>query len=83
MHTILVIVIGLCVLIACLVAGRLMTSARMGALYFLPIWLIGAALNLWIGVTRAGYAFSAELPIFVIVFGIPAVAALVAWRQLR
>ena len=33
-----------------------------------------------IGVTRAGYPISAELPIFLLVFGVPAALALCAWR---
>lgn len=83
MHTMLVMSGGLALLIACLVAGRSMGNPARGALMFLPLWLGASALNMWIGVTRAGYPASAELPIFLLVFGAPAVVALLAWRWLK
>jgi hypothetical protein len=40
-----------------------------------------AAINMWIGVARAGYAFKEELPIFLLIFLLPAAAAvLVRWK---
>jgi hypothetical protein len=35
---------------------------------------------LWIGVARAGYSFAEELPIFLLVFGIPVAAAILLVR---
>lgn len=47
---------------------------------FIPLWLVAALVNLWIGVSRAGYSVMEELPIGLVVFGVPALAALViAW----
>ena len=54
-----------------------------GALIFLPLWLVGAGINLYLGVKTAGYSVREELPIFLLVFAIPAVAALLAWWKLR
>ncbi len=84
MHTIKVIAGGLVLLGLCLLAGRwlggpagLATAARL----FIPLWLIGAGINLWVGVSRAGYTVADEAPIFLLVFAVPAaVALLVAWR---
>src|ERR1017187_343805 len=45
------------------------------ALAFLPIWLIGAGINLRMGVCKAGYSIKDEAPIFLIVFAVPAAAA--------
>jgi len=46
--------------------------------------LVAAAVNMWIGVTRAGYSVAEEAPIFLIVFAVPAaVALLVAWALTR
>ena len=59
-------------LVACLIAGHFAATVSRGALAFLPLWFIGAGVNMWIGVTRAGYPISAELPIFLLVFGVPA-----------
>ena len=55
-----------------------------GARWFIPVWLIVAAVNMWIGVTRAGYSVAEEAPIFLIVFAVPAgVAFLCAWALTR
>lgn len=43
---------------------------------FIPIWFCAALLNLWIGINRAGYSATQEWPIFLVVFGVPAAAAL-------
>jgi hypothetical protein len=31
--------------------------------WFIPVWLVAAAVNMWIGVTRAGYSVGEEAPI--------------------
>jgi hypothetical protein len=50
---------------------------------FIVVWFFAAAVNLWVGVSKAGYAFSEELPIFLLIFFAPAaVAALVQWKWL-
>ena len=47
---------------------------------FIPLWLLVAGVNLWIGVTRAGYTVAEEAPIFLVVFAVPAaVALLLVW----
>jgi hypothetical protein len=52
--------------------------------WFIPVWLVLAAVNLWVGVTRAGYSVAEEAPIFLVVFAVPAaVALLVAWGLTR
>ena len=86
MHTVLVIAAGLGLLGLCSVVGRMLAGAPgvgTAALVFLPLWLVGAAINMYIGVTRAGYSVAAETPIFVIVFAVPAAVALFAWMRLR
>lgn len=85
MHTLMVILGGLLLLGACLLIGR-WSGARLAkaALAFIPLWLLAALLNLWVGVSRAGYSVAEELPIFVIVFAVPvAVATLVWWSLSR
>jgi hypothetical protein len=86
MHTLLVIAAGLGLLGLCAVVGRMLAGTwgmATAALVFLPLWLIGAAVNMWIGVTRAGYSVAAEAPVFLIVFGVPAAAAFFTWMRLR
>ena len=79
MHTIMVVLGGFLLLGLCLLAGRLMKTMPIAALIFIPIWFGAALINLWIGVSRAGYSVAEELPIFLAVFAIPAVVALFIW----
>lgn len=81
MHTIKVLTGAFALLAVFLAIGGYLGSLRNGALAFIPVWLAGAALNMWIGVNRAGYTYAQEFPIFLAVFAIPAAAAAVlAWR---
>jgi hypothetical protein len=86
MHTIIVIGIGLLVLGVFLFTGHALggvAAMARAALYFLPLWLLGAGINMYVGVKSAGYAVSEEAPVFLIVFALPALVALLAWWKLR
>ncbi|KWF27857.1 hypothetical protein WL84_12330 [Burkholderia cenocepacia] len=82
MHTLLTIVAGVLLLAVFLLFGQLWdtqpTSLNWAAKAFVVIWFGVSVFNLWIGVYRAGYGVREELPIFVIVFGVPAVLAVAA-----
>ena len=55
-------------------------AARM----FIPVWLLVSLVNMWVGVTKAGYSVREELPILVLVFAIPAaIAGAAIWRLTR
>ena len=88
MHTIKVLAAGFALLAACLVFGRSLGN-RAQAWSSVPRCSFrcgssGAAINMWIGVSRAGYSVADEAPVFLMVFGIPAaVALLVIWRTAR
>jgi hypothetical protein len=57
------------------------TSASLATGGFIAVWFLIAAINMWVGVTRAGYTFREELPIFLLIFALPAaVAVLVRWK---
>ncbi len=85
MHTIKVIGAGFVLLAVCLLIARLTAGTSQGAALmtaakcFIPLWLIAAGINLWIGVSRAGYSLADEAPVFGVVFGVPAAAALLIW----
>lgn len=86
MHTVIVTAVGLGLLGLFVLAGRIVggaSGAAAGALAFLPVWFVGAGINMYIGVKHAGYGIAEEIPIFLIVFVIPAAAALLAWMKLR
>ena len=87
MHTILVIAAGLALLGVGLVLARMIdaksyVTMAAAAKAFIPVWCVLSLVNLWVGVAKAGYPLSAEAPIFLVVFGIPAVIAFLAWRKL-
>lgn len=50
---------------------------------FLPLWLVAALVNLWVGVNRAGYTLLQEMPFFSLVFGLPATFALLLFLRFR
>ena len=86
MHTIIVLAIGVGLLVACASVGGLSagaSGAATGALAFLPLWLVGAGINMYIGVKRAGYSVAEEAPMFLLVFAVPAAIALVVWWKMR
>ena len=51
------IVVGLlavCLLIGAWAGTSPATGAAVGAKVFIPLWAIGAGINMWLGVTKAG-----------------------------
>lgn len=83
MHTLTIIAGGLLLLGVFLGVGRLLQlPMSRTALSFIPVWLAGALINMWVGVARAGYTVAQEAPITLVVFAVPAVVAwLIARRQ--
>ena len=84
MHTVILLIIGFALLAACVFVGRYLGGPESRAdatLVFLPLWFVGAAVNMFIGVAQAGYPVFEETIVFLIVFGIPAAAALVLRRK--
>lgn len=82
MHTIMVLAGGLILLLVVVLLARWVggpAAVATAALYFIPVWLVLALVNLWVGMTRAGYTFVQEAPILIIVFGVPAAAAVFIW----
>jgi hypothetical protein len=71
--------LGLFVLVGRWMGGGTTPSAVTAAKIFLPVWLVAALVNMWIGVARAGYSVAEELPIFLAIFAIPAIAAAFIW----
>jgi hypothetical protein len=79
-----VIIGGLILLLATVFLGRTIgaagaASVALAVKLFIPIWLAIALLNMWVGVSRAGYSVVQELPFLLLVFGVPALAAAFVW----
>jgi hypothetical protein len=88
MRTLLFLIAGLLLAASFLLLARLFApqyadAARVATIAFVATWLIVAGVNMWLGVSRAGYGVTEELPIFLLIFAVPAAAAiLVKWRFL-
>ncbi|MDQ7728576.1 hypothetical protein [Halomonas sp. SpR8] len=82
MHTVMVILAGL-VLLAVFVVFARIASIRFARLLpvYLVVWLICTGINMWIGVSQAGYSVMQELPFLLIVFAVPAVVAILWSRR--
>jgi hypothetical protein len=86
MRTLSIIAGGLVLLAVCLGIAKLFGAAGASAMTratiaFVILWLAAASVNMWVGVYRAGYSFREELPIFLLIFLLPAVVAvLVKWE---
>ena len=50
---------------------------------FLPLWFVASLINLWVGVSSAGYTVVQELPFFALVFGLPAAFAALLYAKFR
>ena len=85
MHTVIVVGAGLALLLSCLLLGHAwgggMPGVPTGAKLFIPLWLVGAFVNMWIGTTH-GYSWGEEAPIFLGIFALPAVVAGLLWWKL-
>ena len=78
MRTAIIIVIGFAVLGAFVGTGYLTGGAarmKTAALVFIVLWFVAAAVNMYLGVARAGYGFTEELPVFLLIFIVPAALA--------
>jgi hypothetical protein len=76
MHTLMLVVGGLVALgIFMLAAVLLKRGAADGARIFILPWLAASLVNMAFGLYWANIPFSVELPVLVVVFGVPAAAA--------
>jgi len=88
MRTAIIILCGFLLLAACVAAAKLVpgstgSSLTTATIVFIVIWFFAAAANLWVGVSKAGYTVAEELPIFLLIFLLPAVvAAVIRWKWL-
>lgn len=86
MHMLLVITGGILLLGVFALFGKLwggdFAGIVTGAKLFVPVWFAIALINMWVGVTRAGYTITQELPILIVIFAVPAILAGVAIWQL-
>lgn len=64
--------------------GNSTAAMALAAKVFIPFWLVITLVNMWVGVTHAGYSVKAESPILALNFLLPAVlAGITAWQLSR
>jgi len=88
MRTVIFVLAGFAFLALCLALARtikpgLASAAGLAVPIFLVLWALVAGGNMWVGIHDAGYSVMDELPIFLIIFLLPAAAALLVkwnWR---
>ena len=86
MRTTLILASGFLVLAGVLTFSKLFAehypSAPAWAAYgFIGLWLLATGFNMWVGVSQAGYSVREELPIMLLLFAVPAAAAMVLrWK---
>lgn len=68
--------LGACAILVKLFSGHYAQAASFATGVFLVVWFALTAFNLWVGMSHAGYSFAAEAPIWLLLFGVPAAAAL-------
>ena len=84
MHTLKVIFGAFLLLGVCLLLGRWIGGAAAAVVattikYFLVLWLVATLVNMWVGVSKAGYSIKDEAPVALLVFAVPAIVAIVIW----
>ncbi len=88
MRTITILCVGFLLLAAVVMFSKLFTNyyqtaTTWGISAFVAFWLVATSFNMWVGVNKAGYSFSEELPIMLLLFSIPAIVAVVLkWKFL-
>lgn len=85
MHMATVIFAGLLLMAVFGLFGRLwghdQAAVALALRWFIPVWAAVALVNMWVGVTRAGYTLAQETPILLVVFAVPAlIAGALAWQ---
>lgn len=88
MRTALFLVSGFLLLAAFCIWARLFSenlpsAASWATSLFVLVWLGITGFNMWVGVNKAGYSAAEEMPVLLLLFGIPVAAALLLkWKVL-
>ena len=81
MRTLIIIMLGYVLLAICIGVAKALSGGdklpvAQAVRVFIAVWFVIAASNMWMGVVKAGYGVSSELPIFLLIFFLPTAAAL-------
>ena len=79
---------GFLLLASSLILGRLFSANYPNAPFvatvvYVALWFVIAGANMWVGVAKAGYSVAEELPIFALIFLLPAAVGIaLKWKVL-
>lgn len=83
MRSLVFVIAGIVLWALAVAVGKWWQVARQHMLVsFCGIWFAVALINMWLGVSFAGYSLMQELPFFLIIFFIPVVLAVLSSRLL-
>ena len=88
MRTLIFLTAGFLILAAFILLARMFTMhypavIKWTILAYAVFWFGVTAFNMWVGIDKAGYSFAEELPIFLLLCGVPiATAAFLKWKVL-
>jgi hypothetical protein len=74
-----ILLLGVCLLVGRWIGGAAATVDATTIKHFLVLWLVATLVNMWVGVSKAGYSIKDEAPIALLVFAVPAIVAIVIW----
>jgi hypothetical protein len=87
-RTALFLLAGLLLMSGALLLGKLFSAnypaaTSVATVVFVALWLVIAAINMWVGVVRVGYSVTEELTILFLIFSLPsALAIILTWKIL-
>jgi hypothetical protein len=73
--------VGFLLLLVLWVFGKKQNKINGALKSYILIWFIVCAINMSVGIIKAGYTFMEELPIFLMLFGIPALLAVFLFKS--
>ena len=71
--------LGVCLLLGRWIEGAAATVIAAAIKCFLGLWLIATLVNMWVGVSKAGYSIKDEAPMALLVFAVPAIISILIW----
>jgi hypothetical protein len=76
-----VLLLGASFMLAKLFSSNYPSAPLVAFVIFAAFWFVVTAFNMWVGVSKAGYSIGEELPIFLLLYGVPAIlAGVIKWK---
>jgi len=70
---------GVCLLLGPGLAAQRRWWSPLQSSIFIVLWLAATLVNMWVGVSKAGYSIKDEAPVALLVFAVPAFTSILIW----